>query len=113
MKIKEIKATGKFVVCKVEEVKSTVETVTESGIILQSENTDGQKINSKAGNGEKIRGVFIINSIGPDVELSKYGFAIGDEVVLNDYDCQVIGDKDTTFVLCKADSVKAVITSED
>ena len=112
MKIKEIKATGKFVVCKVEEVKSTVETVTESGIILQTENTDGQKVNSKAGNGEKISGVFIINSIGPDVELSKYGFAIGDEVVLNDYDCQTIGDQDSTYVLCKADSVKAVVKAE-
>ena len=112
MKIKEIKATGKYVVLKVEEVATTVEKVTESGIIIQTENTDGQKINSKSGNGEKIRGITVVHSIGPDVDLSKFGFAVGDEVIYNDYDAQVCGDADDTYVLCKAESIKAVVTAE-
>lgn len=111
MKIKEIKATGKYIVIRVKEVAMSVETKTKSGIILQSENTDGQKINNKQGNG-KTRGIFIVDSIGPDVDLEKVGFKVGDEVVINDYDAQTVGDEDTTFVLCKADSVKAVVKAE-
>ena len=62
MKIKEIKATGKYVVIKVKEVAMSIETKTKSGIILQTENTDGQKINNKTNTG-KVRGKFIIDSI--------------------------------------------------
>ncbi len=112
MKIKEIKATGKYVVIKVKEVAMSIETKTKSGIILQTENTDGQKINNKTNTG-KVRGKFIIDSIGPDVDLDKMGFKIGDEVIINDYDAQTIGDKDNTYVLCKAESVKAVVVAEE
>ena len=112
MKIKEIKATGKYVVIKVKEVAMCIETKTKSGIILQTENTDGQKINNKTNTG-KVRGKFIIDSIGPDVDLDKMGFKIGDEVIINDYDAQTIGDKDNTYVLCKAESVKAVVVAEE
>ena len=41
------------------------------------------------------------------------GFKIGDEVIINDYDAQTIGDKDNTYVLCKAESVKAVVVAEE
>ena len=112
MKIKEIKATGKYVVIKVKEVAMSIETKTKSGIILQTENTDGQKINNKTNTG-KVRVKFIIDSIGPDVDLDKMGFKIGDEVIINDYDAQTIGDKDNTYVLCKAESVKAVVVAEE
>ena len=112
MKIKEIKATGKYGVIKVKEVAMSIETKTKSGIILQTENTDGQKINNKTNTG-KVRGKFIIDSIGPDVDLDKMGFKIGDEVIINDYDAQTIGDKDNTYVLCKAESVKAVVVAEE
>ena len=112
MKIKEIKATGKYVVIKVKEVAMSIETKTKSGIILQTENTDGQKINNKTNTG-KVRGKFIIDSIGPDVDLDKMGCKIGDEVIINDYDAQTIGDKDNTYVLCKAESVKAVVVAEE
>lgn len=112
MKIKEIKATGKYVVIKVKEIAMSVETKTKSGIILQQENTDGQKINAKNNNG-KVRGIFIVDSVGPDVDLSKHGFKVGDEVVINDYDAQTIGDPQSTYVLCKAESIKAVVLSEE
>lgn len=112
MKIKEIKATGKYVVIKVKEVAMSVETKTKSGIILQTENTEGQKINNKTNTG-KVRGIFIVDSIGPDVDLEKMGFKVGDEVILNDYDAQTIGDENTTYVLCKAESVKAVVVAEE
>ena len=97
MKIKEIKATGKYVVIKVKEVAMSIETKTKSGIILQTENTDGQKINNKTNTG-KVRGKFIIDSIGPDVDLDKMGFKIGDEVIINDYDDQTNDDKENNYV---------------
>lgn len=111
MNIESVKATGKYVSLKMNEIKDTVvETKTKSGIILQEDVKVGQNVNNPNAGG-KTRGYFVVESIGPDVDLDKYGFKIGDEVIFNDYDAQTMGDSENTWVLCKADNIKAVVVA--
>lgn len=111
MNIESVKATGKYVSLKMIEIKNTVvETKTKTGIILQEDVKVGQSVNNPNVGG-KIRGYFVVESVGPDVDLDKYGFKIGDEVIFNDYDSQTIGDSENTWVLCKADNIKAVVVA--
>jgi co-chaperonin GroES (HSP10) len=111
-KIKSVKATCNYIVLKAEEIKETVETKkTAGGLLLQTEVKTGQNIN-KANNNGKARVKLIVQDIGPDVEMDKLGYKIGDEVIINDYDAQTIGDEENTFVLCKANSVKVVVETE-
>lgn len=111
-KLKSVVATCNYIVLEAREIKETVETKkTAGGLLLQKEVKTGQNIN-KTNNAGKGRFKLIVHSIGPDIEIDKLGYKVGDEVIINDYDAQTIGDDDSTFVLCKANSVKAVVTTE-
>lgn len=114
MNIKGVNATGKYVVLEgVECSEEQKEQKTAGGIIMMpTEQKSGTKIN-KVNHDGKIRVKLIVKSVGPDVDLSKYGFKIGDEVIANDLDLQTFGGDDgKIFAVCKADSVKCVIEAE-
>lgn len=111
-KIKTVRATCNYIVLEAKEIKETITTAkTEGGLLLQTEVKTGQNIN-KVNAAGKGRFKLIVHDIGPDVEIDKLGYKVGDEVIVNDYDVQTIGDEDSTYVLCKANSVKAVVETE-
>ena len=118
MKIKDIKATGVYVVLKAVPAEETKEVVTEGGIVLSGDasgvNEATEKINDPKGGKLRIQQPKVY-SIGSKVKKEEYGFDIGDTVVYNNYDSQVIQpepEEEIYYILCKADSIKAVIKEE-
>lgn len=112
MKIKSIKATGDYVVLKVVKTKIEDTKKTKSGIILPNQPNAAAETNV---NGERVVAAFYVDSIGPVVDITKYGFKKGDEVIANQYDLQYMGtpdDEDSLYALCKAESIKCVVESE-
>lgn len=111
MEIKNIKACGDYVIIKVVKIEKKEDNKTKSGIILlNKEENENTKTNI---NGERVTAVFYVNEIGPLVNKDTCGFKVGDEVVVNGYDTQYVGDdKDNLFAICKAESIKCVVESE-
>ena len=110
-KINLVKATNNDVVLKAVLVKEEPkEKKTKSGIILMN-NDEPKGTNVSTENGSKIKvDHFEVLDIGPDVDKEKIGYKIGDSVIADNYDCQTIGDEDNTYIICKAISVKCVMT---
>jgi co-chaperonin GroES (HSP10) len=118
MVYEEVRATGEYVVLKAEVATEEKEVKTETGLILDGssaaikENQSGQRINSKNG---KIRvKPPVIWSIGPEVDLAKYGFSLGDSVIINDYDAHSFyDDEGTIYIVCKASNIQCVIKEKN
>jgi len=102
MKIKEIKATGEYVVVRFEEVNKELYSANSSGILVQ--NSDTQK-------GKKHRA--IIHDIGPLADAEKLGFKVGDTVLWNEYDMKTIDDDEgEIYGICKASSIMVVYSAK-
>lgn len=119
MKIKDIKATGVYVVLKAVPAEETKEVVTDGGIVLSGDvsgvNDAAEKINDPKGGKLRIQQPKV-HSIGSKVKKEEYGFDIGDTVVYNNYDAQILQpdpNEEIYYILCKADSIKAVIKEEE
>lgn len=95
-KISNIEPCGKMVVLKFIEIKDTDLFTMKNGLLIS---------NPKATD-EKKRVYATVFKIGPEV--SNITFKVGDRVFYNDYDCKVFGDDETTYGLCKAESIFAV-----
>lgn len=107
---KRIEATGKYIVLKcvkIVEKESLIKTA--GGLYLpgQEKKDTGREANV---GGEKTKVNMFVDSIGPSVEIEKYGFKVGDCVIANNYDLQFVGKGDDIFyALTQADSIKCVI----
>lgn len=108
MEIKDIKATGEWVVIECVPVSEDTSTTTASGVKLPNGKTiNQQKVNTAAG---KKAFDFVVKDIGPDAK-DKVSYKVGDYVIVNDYDFQAIGDDaGNTYGLTHYKQVKAVIT---
>jgi hypothetical protein len=104
--IKEIKAMGEWVVCEAIPADSKIET-TENGLIKPGKKATGQNVNDPNKSGKLIVKYFVVKSIGEKVK--DPAFAIGDKVVIDDYDCQMISNGvKGAFCLCHFSKIKAV-----
>jgi len=104
--IKEIKATGEYVVLQmvVKEEGSEMFKKNKSGILLPNSDEVGQTANT--GNGKLQLEHAVVHDIGPGVE--NPSFKKGDKVVFNDYDIKYVGSKENMFGITKATGVMAV-----
>lgn len=104
--IKEIKAVGEWVVCEAVPAESKVEK-TESGLIMPGKKATGQNVNDPNKSGKLIVKYFVIKSIGEKVK--EPFFNVGDKVVIDDYDCQMISNGERgAYCLCHSSKIKAV-----
>ena len=103
--INEIKAVGEWVVLEARRVEAEVKK-TASGLIMPNKEAAGQNVNNPSANG-KITVDFFVHSVG---EEAKTNIKVGDQVIVDDYDCQMIGDgKDNIYCLCHYKKIKCVI----
>ena len=104
--IKDITAMGEWVVCEAVPAESTVEK-TASGLIIPGKKTTGQNVNNPNKSGKLIVKCFVVKSIGDKVK--DPAFKVGDKVVVDDYDCQMISNGENgAFCLCHNSKIKAV-----
>lgn len=101
-KIEKITAQGEWVVL---EARKAVVEEKKCGIILPNGTPNGQNVNGRDG---KVIVDFFVDSIG-DKAKDKVTYKIGDMVVIDNYDCQTIGDDDKLYGICHYSKVKAVI----
>lgn len=104
--IKNITAMGEWVVCEAVPAESKVEK-TASGLIMPGVKATGQNVNNPNKSGKLIVKYFVVKSIGDKVK--DPAFKIGDKVVIDDYDCQMISNGENgAFCLCHSSKIKAV-----
>jgi co-chaperonin GroES (HSP10) len=104
--IKDITAMGEWVVCEAIPAESKVEK-TASGLIMPGVKATGQNVNNPNKSGKLIVKYFVVKSIGDKVK--DPAFKIGDKVVIDDYDCQMISNGENgAFCLCHSSKIKAV-----
>ncbi len=104
--IKDITAMGEWVVCEAVPAESKVEK-TASGLIMPGVKATGQNVNNPNKSGKLIVKYFVVKSIGDKVK--DPAFKIGDKVVIDDYDCQMISNGENgAFCLCHSSKIKAV-----
>ena len=104
--IKEITAMGEWVVCEAVPAESKVEK-TASGLIMPGVKATGQNVNNPNKSGKLIVKYFVVKSIGDKVK--DPAFKVGDKVVVDDYDCQMISNGENgAFCLCHSSKIKAV-----
>lgn len=104
--IKSIKATSDWVILEAKEVEAK-EQKTAAGLILPGKQENGQAVNTQ--NGKKVCDLFVYD-LGPDVP-ADVSFKVGDNVIVDNYDIQQVGDENKDFVICHYKKIKAVITT--
>jgi len=109
MRIKEIKAKGKFVVLKFEKVDDGM-FKKKGSLLIPSVSTSNPQENASQKDTTRWR-AFIFD-IGPDVENPSY--KIGDMVVFNNYDIKYVGsDDDNTFGIVQGHNIMATYAEEE
>lgn len=107
MVIEKIEATGKYVVLK-GVLQQTKNVENDNGVVDVSQQT-AATVKNTAGESYSL----IVDSVGSLVELDKYNFKVGDEVIPNNYDLQwTEDDAHNVYAMCQAESIKAVVTAK-
>lgn len=101
--IKEIEATGEYVILKmVVKEEADMYKKSKSGLLVPNQENAATQTSS----GKLELDHALIHKIGPDVE--NPSFKVGDRVIFNDYDIKYVGSKENMFGITKAGSVMAV-----
>ena len=95
--LKNIKPCGEMVVIKFYEVKQEIFNRSEGGILTFNADTKDEKKKYYA----------VVETIGPDVDLNKITYKVGDRVFYNEYDCKTFGDNFNTYGILKASGIWA------
>lgn len=112
----DVIATGNYIVLKGEVAKDEAEVKTKSGLVMAADaagaNSSGQKVNTATG---KVRiKPPVVHSIGPKVNVEELGIAIGDQVIINDYDAHSFtDDTGSIYVVCRDVNVQCVIKCKE
>jgi co-chaperonin GroES (HSP10) len=109
MKLEKVEASGEYVILKCLEQKEK-EVRSQAGLILPAgmQKTSPQSANI---NGENKAVALIVHSIGNAVPEDKISFKIGDEVVMNQYDAQYIGDDELAYCITRWTSIAAIVVA--
>lgn len=102
--IKEIDATGEYVVLKivVKEEGDDMYKKNKSGLLIPNQDSAPT---ANTGSGKLQLDHALVYKIGPKVDDDS--FKVGDKVVFNDYDIKYVGSKENMFGITKASSIMA------
>lgn len=108
--IKNIKATGNYVVLKmvVKDQDEGMYKKKKSGLYVPNQEEEQA---APAGGGKMQLDHALVHEVGPDVK--DPGFKVGDKVVFNEYDIKYVGRKENMFGITKAESIMATYEDEE